>query len=251
MALAFGEHQDVLFVKAPLESVVCQVRYSPVLALLDQAGVAGFQEALRSRYPDLGQEAQATVALTPQGGSVQTSAPNRRLTSSDGFWRVSIAADFVALETTEAHGYSFQGFWDRFAEVLLTLDRTVRVVSSRRIGFRKVNIFSHPDVTSVKDWSGWLRSELLGLSVVPEMPDQLTSEYAEVHFPDEQGGTLSVRHGAVADNQAKYRLDLDYWTDRRDSPRQSRTYSSSALRICRIHDFVLPLVTETRDVPIP
>jgi uncharacterized protein (TIGR04255 family) len=214
MALAFQDHPDVLFAKAPLESVLCQVRYSPVLALLDQAGVAGFQAALRSQYPELDQDAQATMTITPQGpAALQTSSPNWRMSTVDKKWRTSIGADFVALETSDAEGYSFQEFWNRFEEVLEVLDRTVRIGSAKRIGLRKVNVLSHPDVASVKDWRGLLRSEVLGLSAAPDVPNP-TTEYAEIHFPDDEMGTLSVRHGVEPTDPAKYRLDLDYWTER-------------------------------------
>ncbi len=119
----------------------------------------------------------------------------------------------MSLETSDAATYSFGGFWDRFAEVLETLDRTVHVISTRRIGLRKVNVLSHEGVASVKDWVGLLQSELLGLSAAVDMPNSLTGEYAETHFSDDVGGTLSIRHGAAPSDSAKYRLDLDYWTE--------------------------------------
>ena len=212
--LSFGEHPDVLFQKAPLESVLCQIRFSPVLALLDRTGVAGFQEALRSTYPEMDQDIQTTMAVTPQGSSLQAGVPNWRFSDSAGNWRTSIGVDFVALETSDAPGYRFEEFWNRLAKVLEALDRTVRVVSSRRVGLRKVNVLSHPAVASFKDWSGLLRGELLGLSAAPNMPNTLSSDYSEIHFPDESGGTLSIRHGVEPGDLTRYRLDLDYWTNR-------------------------------------
>ncbi len=81
------------------------------------------------------------------------------------------------------------------------------------MGLRKVNVFQHPDVSSIKEWVPFLREELLGIAAVDVMPNEVTAEYAEIHFRDDQGGTLSVRHGADDAQFSKYRLDLDYWNE--------------------------------------
>lgn len=214
MALAFGDHPDVLFGKAPLELVLCQIRFSPILALLDPAGVAGFQAALRDAYPEADQEFDAAVSVSPQGAALQRSAPVWRFSSSDGSWRSAIGVDFVALETSDAGAYHFVEFKERLGAVLAAVDRTVHPGRSRRIGLRKVNVFQHPEVATVKQWRNLLRDELLGLAAASEVPESLVTDYAEIHFADGDKGTLSVRHGVDPEDSARYRVDLDYWNER-------------------------------------
>ena len=63
----------------------------------------------------------------------------------EGNWRVSLAIDFVALETPRYT--DFGEFLDRLMFVLDVLDRTVNVGDSTRIGLRKINLLTHPSVS--------------------------------------------------------------------------------------------------------
>jgi uncharacterized protein (TIGR04255 family) len=212
MTLRFPEHEDVVFRKAPLTSVLCQIRFPPILALLDAAGVAGFQEALRHRYPELESEEQMTVALAPTSAELQRPAPIWKLRNPNEQWTVSLAVDFVALDTASYR--HFGEFIDRLMEVVAALERTLNPLPSKRIGLRKVNSIGHSQVQAPADWKDLLRSELLGLVGVSELPGFVRSDYAQLHLDDGDNGSLLVRHGVDPDDQNKYRLDLDYWTER-------------------------------------
>ena len=195
---------------APLDVVLCQIRFSPILSLLDNAGVSGFQEALRHRYPELDVEREANVALSPTTAQMSMKAPTWRLFSDADDYKVSLAVDFVAVETPDyAH---FDEFSERLMEALEALDRTVNPGRSKRVGLRKVNRFEHPDVASPSDWNNLLRSELLGLATAEAMPGEVERDYSELHLRDSDDGVLSIRHGVDPDEHQKYRLDLDYWT---------------------------------------
>lgn len=188
--------------------MVCQVTYGRVLSLLSDVGVAGFQEALRSKYPNFRPEQSADFAWQPTQIGVNLSAPTWKLTDESGQWTVSIGADFVSLDTTN---YShFPDFAQRFAEILAAVERTVRPGSSRRVGLRKINRFQHPDVTRPSDWEGLLRPELLGLSLA-ELPwpvDRAGSE-SVVHSED---ATIVLRYGFS--EPAAFIFDMDCFTER-------------------------------------
>jgi uncharacterized protein (TIGR04255 family) len=144
LPLTFPDHPDVVFERAPLLVVLCQVKYPPILSLLTAAGVAGFQEAIRDLYPVLQPEAGAQIELGPGGLAVSEKSPVWRMSSQDESWRVSVATDMAALE---AFSYtSIDDFADRLAYVLEALRRTVRPEPSTRLGLRKVNDIEHPDV---------------------------------------------------------------------------------------------------------
>lgn len=211
MALSFPEHEDVVFGRAPLTLVLCQIRFSPILSLLDEAGVSGFQTALRNRYPELDSQRAANVAVSPNSAQMSVSAPTWRLHSDEDSYEVSLAVDFVAIETPKY--LHFGEFSDRLVETLDAIDRTVHPGRSKRVGLRKVNTLSHPDVSSPSDWNDLLKPQLLGLAAVSEMPGHIDRDYSELHLSDDANGVLSIRHGVEPDDPSRYRLDLDYWTE--------------------------------------
>lgn len=210
MALAFHGHPDVVFDRAPLTQVLCQIRFAPILALFAETGVAGFQEALRRDYPEFDAEQEAQVSMSPTHAEVQTKAPIWRLRDREERWQVSLAVDFVALEVS-SYGH-FGEFNDRLLTVISVLERTLNPGRSRRIGLRKVNRLEHPDVEDPKGWQGLLRRDLLGLVGVEDMPGTYGREYSECHLEDDEEGVLTIRHGMASDNNHAYLLDLDYWT---------------------------------------
>jgi uncharacterized protein (TIGR04255 family) len=212
VTLDFGAHPDVVFRRAPLVVVLSQVRFAPILSLLTAAGVAGFQEALRERYPTLTPEEGGEVQLGPTGLSLSEKPPVWRLTSQDEHWRVSVATDFVALEAfkyTDAIEFA-----ERLDEVLEAVDRTVHPPPASRVGLRKVNDLEHPEVHAPRDWRGRIGSHLLGLLEWDRIPGDVEFAFSDVRLRDGDGGTLAIRHGVLPGAPAKYRLDLDYFTER-------------------------------------
>jgi len=50
--LRFPVQKDVRLLKSPLNEVICQVRYPPVLRIAEENPI-GFQERLRGQFPEL------------------------------------------------------------------------------------------------------------------------------------------------------------------------------------------------------
>jgi uncharacterized protein (TIGR04255 family) len=251
--LTFDSPTDVVFKRAPLEVVLCQVRFTPVLALLSDAGVAGFQEGIRRHYPVSGKAADRQLTWQPSSGKIETSqqAPVWRFTDEAGQWTVSLAVDFVALEAPQyTH---FDDFAERFDRVLDVLDRTVHPSDAVRIGLRKVNALRHPDVARPSDWASLLNPALLGLLSAPGASERIATAWSELHLKDDEDGILAVRHGVLPDAEDVYRIDLDYFTERpsriepgSDLSRLLKEYSTSTtefFRWClspRLTDFLEP-----------
>ncbi len=210
MVLSFPDHPDVVFERAPLTQVLAQIRFSPILALMDQAGVAGFQEALRRDYPEFDVEQEAQIAISSTHAEVQTKAPIWRMRDSEERWQVSLAVDFIALRVS-SYGH-FGEFSDRLLHVLAVLERTLSPGRTKRIGLRKINRFEHPAVQAPEGWRELIKGDLLGLVGVKDMPGTYTGEYSEIHLEDSEFGVLTIRHGIDLNDSSAYLLDLDYWT---------------------------------------
>ncbi len=213
MALDFGPHADVVFKRAPLRTVLCQVKFPPVLSLLTPAGVAGFQAAVRDEYPTLlPLERTASVSLSPESFGVSPAPPVWRFTNADRKWTVGLSSEFISLETSSYAG--IDGFLDRLGMVLAALRRTVRPAESTRVGLRKVNAIPAPDPRDTYSLLGIVRPELLGLLAVPVFPAPIAHYLSHLVFKDDFSG-LAVRCALNSPDEVTTHLmlDLDYFTE--------------------------------------
>lgn len=210
VALNFGDHPDVRFEHAPLASVLCQLQFAPILSLLSDAGVAGFQEAVRPEYPSLKPERNARVNFGPNQVGVQQSAPVWRFFSQDEHWRLGLAADFVSLET-DAY-VTIEDFLGRLSSALEVLERTIRTGDFIRIGLRKINSIERP-VERFSDWARYINPSLLGAVGDTTIPDEILFALSDLRFKDDDN-TMAVRHGLFPDKADTYLIDIDYFTER-------------------------------------
>lgn len=84
---------------APLERVIAQVRFPPILSIHKTDGVADFQEALRADYPHLHRNDVRNIEIGPGLEPNISEAVVWRLADrpEPAEWRVSLGKDFVAL----------------------------------------------------------------------------------------------------------------------------------------------------------
>lgn len=212
VTIQFPSSHDVVYDRAPLLVVLCQVRFPPVYSLLGDTGVAGFQEAIRARYPLADKSSNVEVAMSPGHLSATERAPVWRFADEAQQWIVSIATDFVALETP-AYTH-FDDFCERFEQVLDVLDRTVHPAPSVRVGLRKVNDVQMVAFGPARPWSALLKTSLLGLVGAGEVPVVPQTSLTEVTYVDEHDDRMVIRHGVLPSSQDAYRIDIDYATER-------------------------------------
>jgi len=143
---------------APLVRVIAQVRFPQVLSIEKRDFVAPFQEAIRSQYPVLRAEHTQGLMVGPQGASPMSPQVIWRFVDEENNWRVSLAPDFTAIETTAYQ--SRADFFDRFQEIILALAEHVgpRVVD--RIGVRYIDRITGDSVSNINQL---VRPEVLGI----------------------------------------------------------------------------------------
>lgn len=151
---------EVPLSKAPLVRVICQVRFPLIVAVEQRDTIAPFQEAIRGTYPVLREERTQAVLVGPTG--IGQAAPNQivwRFHDIDAVWRVSLAPDFVALETTR---YTSRAeFLDRLRQVLDVLEEHVQPKLIDRLGVRYVDRVAGPEVL---DLPRLVRAEVCGIA---------------------------------------------------------------------------------------
>lgn len=147
---------------APLVRVIAQVRFPPVLSIEKRDFVAPFQEAIRAQFPVLRAEQTQGLLVSPQGTSPMSPQVIWRFTNVQGNWRVSLAPDFVAMETTAYE--SRKDFFERFEAIVQALAEHVSPRVVDRTGVRYIDRITGD---AVKDISKLVRPEIVGIIATP------------------------------------------------------------------------------------
>ncbi|MCP3995394.1 MAG: TIGR04255 family protein, partial [bacterium] len=118
---------------APLVCVIAQVRFPLVASIEKQDFIGSFQESIRRDYPVLRPGRRMEVALGPQHpAEVQSSPVVWRFSDVTSTWRMSLAPDFLALQTAKYS--SRDDFLNRFEQALSALREHVRPQTIDRLG---------------------------------------------------------------------------------------------------------------------
>ncbi len=122
---------------APLLRVLVQVRFLAVLSVENRDFIAGFQEAIRKDYPVFTQDKTQDLLVSPQGVLSNQMKNAWRFADRSGTWRVSLASNFLSLETGDY--ISRSDLLTRLRAVLEALGRTIEPTDTERLGVRYVN----------------------------------------------------------------------------------------------------------------
>src|SRR5262249_7426842 len=108
--MPFPDSKRVFYGKNPLDEVICQVRFPPVLRI-DTEPPAGFQERVRAAFPLYRSTAPAQISL-PSGVPQQllqiiagVGSSTHEFLTADQVWKLSLARDFLALTTSRYHDW--------------------------------------------------------------------------------------------------------------------------------------------------
>lgn len=187
--------KEVPLENAPLIRVLAQVRFPSILAIEETGFVAPFQEAIRDIYPILQPEQTHGVVIGPQG-ITQISPKNIwRFVDASGNWRVSLAPDFLAIETTSY--LSRSDFLVRLEKILTALNEHVKPQIVERFGLRYVDRLKGEDII---DLSSLVRTEVAGI-IPTEFGNQIYQNISESLFKLTEGQEqISARWGLLPAN---------------------------------------------------
>jgi len=154
--------REVPLHNAPLVRVIAQVKFPLVVAIEQRDFIAPFQESIRPKYPVLRQEQTQGFVLGPAGLIPGRGQTVWRFGEVEGHWRVSLAPDFVALETTEYTSRS--DFLARLRELLAALDEHVEPKLIDRLGIRYIDRIAGQAVDNI---GKLIRPEVRGITGTP------------------------------------------------------------------------------------
>ena len=208
---------EVPLSNAPLVRVIAQVRFPLVVAIEHRDFVAPFQEAIRGQYPILRQDHMQGVLVSPAGLTPQVPQTAWRFSDETNSWRISLAPEFLALETV---AYSSRSdFLGRFREAVSALATHVNPKLVDRVGVRYIDRIVGD---AMKDVVVLLRPEVRGILGTPLAAD-VSHSICESMFSLDGAGMItrwgSLPPGATVDpaaieptNQPSWILDLDMFS---------------------------------------
>lgn len=177
---------------APLIRVLAQVRFPPILKIEDSSSVAPFQEAIREKYPILQSEQTQGLIFNSQGIVPSELQKIWRFADVGSNWRVSLARDFLALETGTY--LSRNDFLERWENVLEALDEHIKPKIVERFGLRYIDRLVEQDTKYI---SKLVRPEVAGI-VSTEFGEYVHQAISESIFSLPEGqGQLLTRWGLL------------------------------------------------------
>jgi uncharacterized protein (TIGR04255 family) len=217
------ESQRVVYAQNPLDEVICQLKFPPILRV-DSELPAAFQEAIRQEYPlyselrpvlQPGIPSEISKALNSLIG--EKAGKNFAFASADQNWQVTMGRDFVALTCRQYKT------WTQFRDRLeFALERFIQIYSPSfysRIGlrYRDVIIRSLLGLTDL-GWRDLLKPQIAGefdSELAPEIED--VTKVILVHLTEWQS-KVNIQHGtarAKENNEECYFVDTDFFTEQR------------------------------------
>jgi len=223
--MPFPEVKRVIYKKNPLDQVVCQLRFPPILKI-DSEVPADFQDRLRSDYPNLSEASLFNVQV-PKGVDassiplefvkqmVQSSGnKNYEFSSEDGQWKVNLTRSFIALT---ANKYKR---WEEFRDKLVgLLGKLVDIYSPAyytRIGLRYIDVIRR-SVLGLSDinWNDLLTPYILGVMGSPDVGNDVQSHESsyEINLSDEKSIVRMITKlvKAANDSEECFMIDSDFY----------------------------------------
>ncbi len=229
------ETERVIYRHSPLMQVICQLRFPTILRIGTEPPV-DFQERIRHKIPDY-EVAQDDLlpesfsqVLPPEmqeflsGRNVN---PRHQFFTKGKAWTVSLARDFVALETNQ---YSR---WEEFREYMrLVLAALVEVYSPAyltRIGLRYKNVIDRRSLGLDNiAWRELIANFALGELALEETHQRVIEQQGRSLLRlNEENDFVRLEYGQVIDkagdpSNKMYLLDYDFYTSEEIGPNVQR-----------------------------
>ena len=216
----------VLYAKNPLDEVVCQLRFPPILRI-DSEVPAAFQEQIRAFFPLFKEKTQPEIELElPKDqasllGSKLASGKRQvayEFTSEDGKWLVALNRDFLALK---CHSYSrWEEFKERFELPVQTFVKEYRPAYYSRVGLRYVDGIRCKSLgLDNVPWAELLKPHITGELCMPEVAAAVDNTSRDISIRlNGNEGVVRIRHGlgtSKSTGEICYVIDADFYTDQK------------------------------------
>jgi uncharacterized protein (TIGR04255 family) len=217
MPPAFPEVERIELKEPPLELVVCQLRFPPILELTPNQPPKEFQKRLAKGYPVSRQQRAGFQVAVAGAGPVLTDSAFWGFDDMESRWTVSLGNTFLSLETR--HYQNFDEFIGRFMEAFGFVRELYAVEVRERLGLRYLDRLARSKQPSLPaDWPSRIQPDIIPLRRLRGQ-DEPQSGLLDGRFAFGDH-VLAVRAaftdaGFPGATEAELALDLDCFTERR------------------------------------
>jgi uncharacterized protein (TIGR04255 family) len=170
---------------SPLVLVLCQVRFSPLMAM-EQQYIPAIQDRLRRAGYKINASAQIQKVAVTNQGPIKVIQPHWEFQEKNRMSSVVVNPGFVVLQTTKYD--TFDDFLPRLVEAIDITDDVVSGIIVQRIGLRYINLI-RPKAD--ENWQEYLKRELHGIKKPPFRSD--TVEQTHQTSGETENGKLILR----------------------------------------------------------
>lgn len=222
--MPFPNIHRVIFNKNPLDQVVCQLRFSPILRIEAEIPYE-FQEKIKGQYPDYVEVNQLKLQVSTDEQAIipndfmkelskAHSTVNHQFKTEDGDFTINLTRTFLALT---ARRYER---WENFLEMLKTpFDALIELYDPKiftRIGLRYVNIIQRSLLNLEESkWNELLKPEILGLLSSESLYDiifNLEGNYELKLDEDTNVRIITQFVKKIDENEIAFKIDNDFYT---------------------------------------
>lgn len=219
--MPFPMSERVIYAKNPLKRVICQLRFPPILDI-DASPPAGFQDQIRSEFPELQEQEELSIPLPREAQQIMPAEVLRQLSQSgrknyefgspDGKLKINLTRTFLALTSTEYERWEvFRGLMKRPYRALCA---EYKPAYFTRIGLRYVDVIRPAELNlATYEWQDLLEHHVLGMLGTSEVGrDVQATEATTVIRLDDDGSlarVLTRLNGHDEDRQ--FIIDTDFY----------------------------------------
>lgn len=209
------QYDDEVFERNPLVSVICQLRFHPILKIGER--VADFQDDVRAGFPGFAEATANMLNVQVEAGGFEVKKEQQYIfRKPDDSSTMTLTTNSLAIEN-HRHLDRAQLFSD-VAMAASALALHYKPVSLTRVGLRYINLLDREMIgrTLGRDlaWDELVTPGFLRLpSDLAELDSMLF--FSEVRGPVRQTGALTLRHGVMKDGDgaARFRFDMDRYAE--------------------------------------
>ena len=225
--MPFPETKRVIYKNNPLDKVICQLRFPPILKI-DTKVPDEFQERIRDVFPEFSEKAEIKLpifksaqkdtpaevlqSITPMGNK------NYDFSSEDKVWTINLTRTFIALSTKK---------YERREDFRTHLDAPLKAFidiykpsAFSRVGLRYIDIIRRSEL-NLKDmpWSKLLKPHVLWLLGSNDVNKNIQSFQAQCEIELEDETSIARVMTGLIDGQESdeecFMIDTDFYTTKK------------------------------------
>jgi uncharacterized protein (TIGR04255 family) len=223
--MPFPATDRVIYNKNPLDTVICQVRFPPILKI-DNEMPADFQEKIRQIYPNFSDGTEVTLDVKIENQQriqveefkklINTKeSKNYGFISEDNVWKINITRNFISLSTNKYE--KWEDFRGKLEYALNTFIDVYKPAMFTRIGLRYIDVIVRSNLgLGETNWSELIQPHLLGIMASNELNKsiKLYQNAFEVVLEDKESTVRVITRTvqSVDSEETCYMIDSDFFS---------------------------------------